>query len=128
MSVLRRKTDSGYILHGFVDAEKYEVELVNNDEVFIRTEPNGTITKIDGRIHVGIQFKINGVDVDKPQNLQDIKDLLRDYYNDYLYSRELGYNGLTYTDVENVISLTILYSLHDGKPIWAILSSPEGRR
>jgi len=121
-SISRRKTDRGYILYGFVDTEEYEVELYNNDEVLIASEPDGTITRIDGRIHVGLEFEINGVD--SPQNLQEIKNFLGNNYNDYLYSRELGYNATTYTDVENGISLTFFHNISDSKLVWAILTTP----
>ena len=120
MSVFR-KTDRGYILTGFVNDEEIK------DEVYIRVEPYGTITRIDGRIHIGLGFEINGTD--SPQSLQEIKDLLGDNYNEYLYSRELRWNGLTYTDTENDISLTFFYDMSDDSLIWwAILSSPDGRK
>jgi len=109
-----RETEKGYILHGFVNDEEY------NDEVYIDVEPDGTITKIQGRLHIGLWYEINGTD--NLQSLQDIKDELGDNYNDYLYSRELGYNAITYTDKENDISLTFFYSMFDGKLIWAVLT------
>jgi hypothetical protein len=127
MSVFR-KTDRGYILYGFVQDEIQTTVLDETypDEVFIDVEPDGTITRIDGRVHIGLEFEINRVN--NLQSVQEIKDLLGNNYNDYLYSRELGYNAITYTDAENSIILTFLYSLHDGELIWSILSSPDGRR
>jgi hypothetical protein len=76
-------------------------------------------------VHIGLWYEINGAD--SPQSLQEIKNILGNNYNDYFYSRELGYNALTYSDAENGITLTFLYSLHDDRLIWAILSSPDGR-
>ena len=75
-------------------------------------------------IHFGIEFEINGTD--SPQSVQEIKDLLGDNYNEYLYSRELRTNGITYADAENGIILTFIYSMDDGRLFWAILSSPDG--
>jgi len=123
-----RKTDRGYILYGFVNNEIFTtvIDETYPDEVFIDVEPDGTITRIDGRIHIGLGFEINGTD--SPQTLHEIKELLGNNYNDYLYSREIRYNGLTYADAENGIILTFLYSMDDDQLIWAILSSPDGRK
>ena len=127
MSVFR-KTDRGYILYGFVNDELLTTvsDETYPDEIYIDVEPDGTITRVDGRVHIGLEFEISGVN--SPQSLQEIKDLLGYNYNDYLYSREIRYNGLVYADTENGIILTFLYSMDDGRLIWAILSSPDGRR
>jgi hypothetical protein len=126
MSIFR-ETDRGYILFGFVSDELLSAlpdDAYTNDEVYIDIEPDGIITRINGRVHFGVEFEINGVD--NPQSLQEIKDLLGDNYNDYLYSRELRWNGLTYTDTENDICLTFFYDMSDDSLIWwAILSSPD---
>jgi hypothetical protein len=123
MSVFRQ-TDRGYILYGFVNNELLTTVMDETypDEVRIDVDPNGTITRIDGRVHIGLGFEINGTNT--PQTLQEIKELLGNNYNDYLYSKEIRYNGLTYTDTENEIILTFLYSMDDDRLIWVILSLP----
>ena len=94
------------------------------NEILFYTDSYGNFTQILGRLvwglgYEGVSFSVNGNELN---TLEQLKDELGEYYNDYWFDREQGMRAITYADRENGINFTIAYSNYDGEFIWVILS------
>ena len=80
----------------------------------LRVDADGNITYILG-------FSVN-IDGETFDNIERIKTVLGEYYNAYSFDREQDMMAITYTDRENNIAFTAVYSNTSNAFIWAILS------
>ena len=83
-------------------------------DVRLKVDAVGDITYIHG-----VSVNING---DVFDNVEQIKTALGEHFNGYWFDREQDMRAVTYTDRENNITLTIVYSNTSNVFIWAILS------
>jgi len=74
---------------------------------------------IQGWASSGVIFKINGITFD---TLAQITEELGGHHNDYWFDREQSMRAITYADIENDISLTVVYFDFDYALVWIILT------
>ena len=91
-------------------------------EIAIKSDDDGLITKILAREPRENDYYINGKN--DLLTVEQIKGELGQYHNDYRYDREQGLRAITYSDKENKIRFTLVYSDYDNSLIWLILDQP----
>ena len=89
-------------------------------EIAFKSTDNGVITEIFIREPDEIDYFINGKNDLK--TIEQITDELGQNYNEYQYDRQQSLRAITYTDRENKINFTLVYSDYDNNLIWLILN------
>jgi len=93
---------------------------INSTYDIIFQEVRLRIGNVDDITYI-LGFSIN-IDGETFDNIEQIKMVLGEHYNEYSFDKEQDMRAITYTDRENNIALTIVYSNTSNAFIWAILS------
>jgi len=90
------------------------------EELGLILDSNENLATIQGWISEGIIFSISGKTF---ITVEEITNELGEHYNSYWYDREQSMRAVTYADIENNISLTLIYFDFDDTLVWVVVTS-----